>query len=347
MHHAGREQTLLDLAGQQPERQAAFLDPAAHRLAGKIDPRAREDALLPVGGLVVGVFRHDHVRQQRLVGQAAGHEAVRKRRHHHAVLFRARRAAVLGTADHPHIEPTRRVGQPLAVLVPDAGARRAVRQDFGLLGDVHHLDLAGQMRRQFTAPAGRRLARVLRDRDIRTGGRGLGRRVLLDGLDDHAVEKHLVRIDPLAPAPEQLPLHPLDLARQQLHLLFQQAKRRVLRPQHLQQQAVLLLLPVEQKGGFKRQTGGNFRHPASINQDARILSSACRINKHKYRVSPIKMHFFQEARHRGLRRTTRAVTPSRSNARSARPISAAPSAGTANRPRSRRFDQSANPSRSQ
>ncbi len=165
---------------------------------------AGEDLRLPVERQVVGVLRHQHLRQHRLGGDAAGQRPFRCRRLHHRALAAA--ATVARAPDHLDPVLCRHDVEHLRHVLADHMQRSAAARA-ALVVDIDDHLVARQMRRQRTAIAPRRLTfpRCLR---CRRCWRLRGRERLLDLFEP---ELQLIRIERLrAPPvlrPQQLPDH--------------------------------------------------------------------------------------------------------------------------------------------
>ena len=122
--------------------------PGSQGGALQLDALAGHDLGLAIQRQVVGVARHEHVRDQRLGGQPALDQPWWRWRLHHRA--RTRPAGQLGAFGHDDAELRRDHVQPLRGVMADDRHRAAAAGTSAVLGREHHLD-PRQMRRQRAA----------------------------------------------------------------------------------------------------------------------------------------------------------------------------------------------------
>jgi hypothetical protein len=192
--------------------------PVGEDLAADLDPLPGQDLRLPVEGQVVGVARHQDMRDRRLGRHAALDQAGRRGHLQHDAA-RAGPAGQLRPLGHDHAELGRDHVQPLSRINADLDQRALAARAGRRLGREHQLD-ARQVRRQ--APTAGPTPFGLLPAQLRRALAGLGlvgseRRLgLLEG------EQQLVFGQPLRSAPE---LHPLELRQQMLQPLVLRCQR--------------------------------------------------------------------------------------------------------------------------
>jgi hypothetical protein len=167
-------------------------DPVRQRRA--IDPHAftRQDLRLTVKGKVVGIFRDEHVSDERLRRQTALDQPVRGRSLHHAVGAAA--AGIFRPPRHDHAQARRDLVKPLRdVLADDVQSATTARASFRLRLDDDLL--ARQMRRQ-AASVGAPGFRSLGPDDV-AGLLGCGILGAMPRLDVLKGQLDLVLADPL------------------------------------------------------------------------------------------------------------------------------------------------------